>query len=359
MKKIFFFFLFGACFLLANAQYWSLTGNTGTDPSLNFIGTTDQNPIIFKTNNVERMKLDSDGNLLLSKPPNTPFGTQKGSIFFANNNDTVPRWIIEYINTNTRSNGLNFEYLLSEEIGLETGDDEEPRSRGSVNSALFLDNNGFVGIGTKIPQVKLDVSGSLKAVRASIAETLTANSATITSTLTVDEVNAQSATLSGALTAQSATLSGELTAQSATLTGALIAQNTTVGNLQINADASQNKALVINYNNQEVFSVQSNGTLRTKELLTEKVEVKANAWADHVFSTNYNLRPLSDLEQYIKQNYRLPEIPSAQEVEENGIDLGDMQSKLLLKIEELTLYILQQEKKMADLQNQINELKNQ
>jgi len=56
------------------------------------------------------------------------------------------------------------------------------------------------------------------------------------------------------------------------------------------------------------------------------------------------------LKQYIKQNSRLPEIPSAKEVEENGINLGEMQGKLLLKIEELTLYIL-------DLQKQINELK--
>jgi len=66
---------------------------------------------------------------------------------------------------------------------------------------------------------------------------------------------------------------------------------------------------------------------------------------------------LPELEQYIKQNHHLPEIPSAKEVQENGINLGDMQGKLLLKIEELTLYILQQEKKMTDLQNQIDELK--
>jgi hypothetical protein len=63
--------------------------------------------------------------------------------------------------------------------------------------------------------------------------------------------------------------------------------------------------------------------------------------------------------QYIKQNSRLPNIPSAKEVTENGINLGEMQSKLLQKIEELTLYILQQEKKMEEMQEQINELKKQ
>ena len=61
--------------------------------------------------------------------------------------------------------------------------------------------------------------------------------------------------------------------------------------------------------------------------------------------------------QFVKQNHHLPEVPSAKEVQENGLDLGEMQGKLLLKIEELTLYILQQEKKMANLQMQIDELK--
>ena len=69
-----------------------------------------------------------------------------------------------------------------------------------------------------------------------------------------------------------------------------------------------------------------------------------------MFENDYNLLPLNEVEQYIKQNNRLPNIPSAQEIEENGLDLGEMQSKLLLKIEEMTLYIL-------DLQKQIDELK--
>ena len=56
------------------------------------------------------------------------------------------------------------------------------------------------------------------------------------------------------------------------------------------------------------------------------------------------------MEQYLKQNKRLPEIPSSQDVKENGIDLGDMQGKLLLKVEELTLYIIELEKQIKALQ---------
>jgi hypothetical protein len=101
--------------------------------------------------------------------------------------------------------------------------------------------------------------------------------------------------------------------------------------------------------------------MRIEETLcANKVSVSnPSCWPDYVFEKNYHLLPLAELEQYIKQNSHLPEIPSAKEVIENGVDLGDMQSKLLLKIEELTLYILQQNKQITDLQEQMNELKNQ
>jgi hypothetical protein len=62
------------------------------------------------------------------------------------------------------------------------------------------------------------------------------------------------------------------------------------------------------------------------------------------------------LEQFIKTNRHLPEIPSEVEVNENGINLGEMQGKLLMKIEELTLYIIEQEKQLKELQSRFSEL---
>lgn len=64
-------------------------------------------------------------------------------------------------------------------------------------------------------------------------------------------------------------------------------------------------------------------------------------WADYVFEENYKLRNLDELEGYIKENKHLPNIPSSQEVSQNGIDLAAMNAKLLEKIEELHLYVLQ------------------
>jgi hypothetical protein len=69
-----------------------------------------------------------------------------------------------------------------------------------------------------------------------------------------------------------------------------------------------------------------------------------------VFDENYLLNSLESVETYIKQNKHLPDVPSAKEVEEKGISVGDNQALLLRKIEELTLYILAQQKRIEKLE---------
>lgn len=77
-------------------------------------------------------------------------------------------------------------------------------------------------------------------------------------------------------------------------------------------------------------------------------------WADYVFEKNYYLPTLEEVEKHIKNNGHLKDIPSAKEVEENGIDLGEMNKKLLLKIEELTLYLIDLKKELNTIKLQIN-----
>jgi trimeric autotransporter adhesin len=87
-------------------------------------------------------------------------------------------------------------------------------------------------------------------------------------------------------------------------------------------------------------------------ILTDSIRVApTSSWSDYVFDVNYDLRPLPELEQFIKTNKRLPNIPSATEVEKNGINLFEMNAKLLEKVEELTLYILKQQKQIDAQQN--------
>ena len=89
-----------------------------------------------------------------------------------------------------------------------------------------------------------------------------------------------------------------------------------------------------------------------------EIKVEASGWSDFVFEKGYTLRTLEDVEEHIKERGHLPEIPTEAEVIENGINLGEMDAKLLQKIEELTLYLIEQNKKIEALEQQVQELKN-
>ncbi|MVT07831.1 hypothetical protein [Chitinophaga tropicalis] len=83
-----------------------------------------------------------------------------------------------------------------------------------------------------------------------------------------------------------------------------------------------------------------------------KVKVTLTGWADFVFEPAYKLPSLSELDTYIKANKHLPGVPSATEVEKNGIDLGEMNKVLLQKIEELTLHLIDMKKEIGELKQQ-------
>jgi trimeric autotransporter adhesin len=92
-------------------------------------------------------------------------------------------------------------------------------------------------------------------------------------------------------------------------------------------------------------------------ILTERVKVaiKTTAnWSDYVFEKNYKLPSLENVEAFITKNKHLPGIPSANQVVAEGLDLGEMDSKLLGKVEELTLYMIELKKEIESLKKQIN-----
>lgn len=101
-------------------------------------------------------------------------------------------------------------------------------------------------------------------------------------------------------------------------------------------------------NSSEKLSV--NGTIRSKE-----IKVEATPWPDYVFAEDYTLKSLEETEAYIKENKRLPDMPSAEEVAENGIALGEMNRLLLEKVEELTLYIIHQQKEIDAIKMQMKD----
>ena len=154
--------------------------------------------------------------------------------------------------------------------------------------------------------------------------------------------------------------------------GAFQLQNC-VGQLQLEVWSSSGSLVTIHkFNNDGTVTLGGslsgtnasfNGNTTTKKLI-----VTQTGWADYVFKPSYKLRSLSEVEVFIKVNKHLPEIPSAMQIEEKGIDVGETQKLLLLKVEELTLYMIEMKKEMEKrsteskkiqkkLQNQIDVLK--
>lgn len=98
------------------------------------------------------------------------------------------------------------------------------------------------------------------------------------------------------------------------------------------------------------YKLSVNGSIRAKEVVVE------TGWADFVFEEDYDLKSLEEVEQYIKENKHLAEIPSAKDIEENGVNVGEIESKLLQKVEELTLYLIEADKQIKSLETRLESL---
>ncbi len=98
------------------------------------------------------------------------------------------------------------------------------------------------------------------------------------------------------------------------------------------------------------YPLSVNGTIQAKEVLVN------TGWSDYVFDPNYRVRSLTEVAAFIKANHHLPDIPSEAEVKKNGVSLGDMQSKLLAKIEELTLQMIQLDERNNALEKKLAQL---
>lgn len=136
-----------------------------------------------------------------------------------------------------------------------------------------------------------------------------------------------------------------------TSTGNIDAVSYTGGELRV----SGNVGIGTNFP-QEILEVKGNtkvdGNITTREILVTELD-----WSDHVFNKGYDLTPLDELETYIKTHGHLPNIPTEKEVKKNGVNVGEIQAKLLEKIEEMTLYMIKMQKRINELEAKHNERK--
>lgn len=106
--------------------------------------------------------------------------------------------------------------------------------------------------------------------------------------------------------------------------------------------------------------IQTNGirsdSIRVGVIKTGAVMVDSVYGADFVFENNYQLRPLQEVYSYVQEHGHLPEIQSASDMQQNGVNMSEFQIQLLQKIEELTLYIIKQEEQLSQQESRIKEL---
>ncbi|WP_228439824.1 cell wall anchor protein [Chryseobacterium phocaeense] len=241
------------------AQSWNLTGNLGTNPSNNFLGTTDNQTLMFKTNNTEAMRILPDGKVKVGT--GDPGGT--GEAFFRIYKAENPVFELA-------SSLSSFQIIKSNCDGCFGGQNGDTvfRNIGKTHNIIMA-----------------------------------------------------------------------------------IPSNYNDGRYYIGIQDAANGTWVKFFNN---ATAKFDGKIFAKE-----VEVKANVWADYVFRKDYKLNTLEEVEKHINEKGHLPNIPSEAEVLKNGINVAEMNVKLMEKIEELTLYSIEQNKKLKTQSEKLEKLEKQ
>jgi hypothetical protein len=213
------------------------------------------------------------------------------------------------------SAGGSYMRLLDNEINFNTVSASGTKKQVmtiSPNAATF---SGNVGIGTENPQAKLDINGNLR--------------------------------INNATDHTFVSLGKELNDQ-------IITDNSTAkhyGGGYFFRVHNEN----IEYKYIDALKISDNGNVAVaNKLEAREVKVTTTPTADFVFAENYNLPKLEEVEKHIKEKKHLPEIASAKEMQREGVNVGEFQIKLLQKIEELTLYTIDQNKLNKEQENQIN-----
>ncbi len=313
---------------------------SSTDGTMNgsYFASYSNTPLLFGTNAgsspTAKMTILSGGNVGIgtSNPTYKLAVHTTGVAGFNVNtiNSTVGGPIVDFYD-----NGRNVETVISSTDGTTNGSylasfSNTPLLFGAnaglaPTAKMIILPNGNVGVGNASPGSLLSIGSN------SIRGTMVVQG--ITPALTIADLNTggHSYTLYGGVSGQG---SFDIFDQSAA---------TTAERFKFSITASGNVGIGMSYGNiNEKLTV--NGNIKAKKIL-----VSHTGWPDFVFHPSYNLMPLSELEKFVKQNRHLPELPSAKNVEKNGISVGDNQALLLKKIEELTLYIIEMKKEIIEL----------
>ena len=234
-------------------------------------------------------------------------------------------------------------------IACPSGDVPHPMWSNGLNKLYVACPPVLVGIGTPFPEHKLDVRGDIYSSKIEIGNFDATHNGLINGYV---ENNTQPLFLLGKK------IGGldELLIFSVSNTGETTINNSGSGSSLIINNGAGNAFVVNNHSGYKIMQLEDNGTLQTRE-----VKVNTNDWPDYVFDEDYELDSLQHIANYIKENGHLPGVPSANEIEQDGLNIGDMQNTQMEMLEQIYLYLielnqritlLEQEKELLIKENQ-------
>lgn len=285
---------------------WLTLGNNGTtasnstygnDVNNNFLGTTDNQPLVIATNNKERLKISTSGRLTFHNNDISPNAVN--NLYIGGGNEVV---------TGATNYGNTAIGLGSLPAVNSAGNRNTAVGSNALRKGTSGDNN--IGIGYNA------------------GANLTSGSNNI---IIGSNLNAPI----------SASTSNQLN-----IGGWIFGRG---GQIAIGSFTNLSQAFT---NNEEYQLIVKRG-IRTEKVRVDLSDV--NNWADYVFENDYEIMPIEELENFIVNNKHLPNIPKAEELIETGIDLAEMDAKLLEKIEELTLYNIDLYKENKELRKENNQ----
>ena len=337
-----------------DGQEWDMDGNNAD--TTNFIGTTNANPLVMRTNNVERMRITEDGNIGVGiSNPLEKFEIQGNirltgdAIFsdYADPTDTIGRFLTVDENGKTKTKGLKFlldalyQPINCDELININGDIVNPTWQNGLNKIY----NGCpvnVGIGTQNPIHSLDVRGQIRTTRnIFLGIPVSTPTEQFDNLARVHVINANSLAPNN----KGDFIRFDDYSQShGTNPLATVFKVNDKGGVELDY-LGQDLVLDISSKSEtrKILQLHNNGLLRARE-----IKVDEDVWADYVFKPNYELMPLNKVKEFITQNGHLPNVPSAEEIEAEGINLGETARITMEKVEELTLYLIEQQEQLEE-----------
>ncbi|MFZ1527395.1 MAG: hypothetical protein WAT19_01505 [Ferruginibacter sp.] len=356
---------------------WVLAGNGNTDPATHYIGTSNPKDVVFKRNaarsgiigetltsfGYQALFINTNGASGSTGVGNTAVGA---SALYSNssggNNTAIGYFSLQNTSSGSENTGTGY-FSLRNNIG---GGHNSAfgslalynNTNGGYNtaigkSALYNTQSGINNTAVGAGSLSTNVSGHNNTiVGANTGSGIVSGS---NNTILGANVSGLSGTLNNSIILADGSGNQRIFVNQDGNVGVGITNLTTGIKLNVNGNIFTNSKILINSDLTHAgnFSLAVNG-----EAIFNRAVVRLyGSWPDYVFDDSYKPESLEEVEKYIKENKHLKGMRSASEIAEEGIDLGENQRKMLEKIEELTLYIIEQNKAINNLQRELDLIK--